>query len=314
MRHLAQATELRQLDLDGNGITDAGLEHLKGLTRLEVLSVNDTKVTDAGLEHVKDLTKLDSLYVGHTRVTEEGRTRLRARLSQCKIGDEATKESDQAVAECGRAIDRNPKDADAYLHRAVAWMERKEFDKMLADCEEIVRLLPDCGAAYAMRGVMWRQKKELDKALADFSRALKLQPDLGMPYVNRISIWCEKGDYEKAMNDCKEALRLAPNEAMAYNNVAWFQATCPDQRYRNGKEAVANATRACELSEGKNWCCVCTLAEAYAENGEFAKARESVAKALELAVKEEDRQVCRIRLELFKQNKPYRETPPGAIP
>ena len=72
---------------------------------------------------------------------------------------------------------------------------------------------------------------------------------------------------------------------------------------------MENATRACELTGERDWCSVCTLGEAYAENGDFEKARESAAKALTLASREEDKQICRARLELFKQGKPYREEP-----
>ncbi len=51
--------------------------------------------------------------------------------------------------------------------------------------------------------------------------------------------------------------------------------------------------------------CADTLAAAYAENGDFAKAREWQEKAIDLA-DEEGKTDGRARLELYKQGKPYR--------
>jgi hypothetical protein len=49
-------------------------------------------------------------------------------------------------------------------------------------------------------------------------------------------------------------------------------ATCPDARYRDGKLAVAAATRAAELTNWKDRNVLETLAAAYAEAGDFASA------------------------------------------
>ena len=35
------------------------------------------------------------------------------------------------------------------------------------------------------------------------------------------------------------------------NELAWLQATCPEAKARDGKQAVEHATRACELSAWK---------------------------------------------------------------
>jgi len=86
-----------------------------------------------------------------------------------------------------------------------------------------------------------------------------------------------------------------------------LQATCPDQRYRDGKNAVLKATQAYQLTDGKSWGHLDTLAAAYAESGDFEKAKELEAKAIEMVADEKDKQACRSRLELYKQGKPYRE-------
>ena len=43
-------TELEELGLSGNAITDAGLTHLAELPNLKRVTLYDTKVTDAGVD------------------------------------------------------------------------------------------------------------------------------------------------------------------------------------------------------------------------------------------------------------------------
>ena len=97
-------------------------------------------------------------------------------------------------------------------------------------------------------------------------------------------------------------------------HLAWLQATCPNEKYRNGKKAVENASRVCQWAEGKRWDCFDAFAAAYAESGDFEKAKEWEAKAIasaatDKAVTDKDKQELRSRLELYKQGKPYREEP-----
>jgi Flp pilus assembly protein TadD len=74
--------------------------------------------------------------------------------------------------------------------------------------------------------------------------------------------------------------------------------------FRNGEKAVASATRACELSDWKDWQCLRTLAAAHAEAGDFPKAIEWATKALELAP-EPAKEGVREHLSLYRNNKPF---------
>jgi hypothetical protein len=81
---------------------------------------------------------------------------------------------------------------------------------------------------------------------------------------------------------------------------------------RDGRKAIENARKACQLSGGKEWSYLVTFAAAYAESGHFDKAKFWEAKAIEMAttdksVTDKERAEARSRLELYKQGKPYRE-------
>lgn len=93
------------------------------------------------------------------------------------------------------------------------------------------------------------------------------------------------------------------------NALAWTLATSSAPNYRNGPEAVILALRASELTRFQDSDTLDTLATTYAETGSFDNAVKWQEAALKLirdagrAVPEELLQ----RLELYKQQMPYRE-------
>src|SRR5205814_4193515 len=105
----------------------------------------------------------------------------------------------------------------------------------------------------------------------------------------------------------REAIRLDPKSALAHNNLAWMLATGSDG-VRNGKRAVQHATRACELTAWKNSVFLDTLAAAYAEAGDFARAVEYQTKAADLAVGDKKQEAdLRRRIGLYERKQPYRD-------
>ncbi len=108
-------------------------------------------------------------------------------------------------------------------------------------------------------------------------KALQLNPD-ATTYAIRGTAHQKAKDYAKARDDYRTGLKLNPNELTALNNLAWMQATCPDDEFRDGAAAVELATRACQLTKFKVKDYVTTLAAAYAEVGDFKRATEQAEK------------------------------------
>jgi tetratricopeptide (TPR) repeat protein len=159
------------------------------------------------------------------------------------------------------------------------------------------------------RSLTWINKREYDQAIADCDRALELEPGYVLAHQNRGLAWYGKREYAKALEDYSKALRLYSGLASAYRHLAWLRATCPDQELRDGALAFGNASRAYQLSGGKEWSYSDTLAAAYAESGDFKQAVAWETKAIELAKDAASKQACRARLELYKSRKPYRDEP-----
>src|SRR5829696_3064008 len=122
----------------------------------------------------------------------------------------------------------------------------------------------------------------------------------------------EGGNYARALAGYEEAARLTPHDAEAHNDRAWLLATCPDARYRDGKRAVGSATRACELTNWRKSALLDTLAAAYAEAGDFARAARWQQETLDRTPEDDsDRKGFLHRLELYKAGNPYRAGPDG---
>ena len=82
-----------------------------------------------------------------------------------------------------------------------------------------------------------------------------------------------QGKTAEAVENYRWMLRVKPGDLSAANNLAWILATHPDQRFRNGAEAVdllrpLLGGRDCDSNF------LDTLAAAYAEAGRFEQARK----------------------------------------
>jgi Tfp pilus assembly protein PilF len=115
------------------------------------------------------------------------------------------------------------------------------------------------------------------------------------------------GQPELALRDLREAVRLMPKDPTANNSLAWFLATCPEERFRNGTEAVSATTKACELSQWERSGSIDTLAAAYAEVGDFDQATKYEKQSIDASLSPKKREEYEKRLALFQQRKPFRD-------
>jgi tetratricopeptide (TPR) repeat protein len=122
------------------------------------------------------------------------------------------------------------------------------------------------------------------------------------------------GQIEAALREYREVLRLYPDYTSALNNLAYHLATHPDEKIRNGPEAVRLARRACLLTANRSPYSLDTLAAALAETGQLTEAAVTARRALKLAESggfwELANDIQR-RLEWYDEQLPYRDA--GAV-
>jgi serine/threonine protein kinase len=143
-------------------------------------------------------------------------------------------------------------------------------------------------------------RDDLKSATKALVRALYLR---GKSRLKCTSAWME------TMEDYQKACNLNPNFAQVWNELALFQASCPETECRNGVDAVRSATRACDLTNWSKPTFLETLAAAYAETGDYDSAIDWQKKAINMLPKDEysiHHENMHSKLRLYQSYKPNR--------
>ena len=82
---------------------------------------------------------------------------------------------------------------------------------------------PRAAQAYNNRGIAWGKKGDLDQAISDFTMALEINPRYAQAYSNRGITWAETGDLERGLIDAKKALSLEPKNKSYQSIVAFLE-------------------------------------------------------------------------------------------
>ncbi|HTV39805.1 MAG TPA: protein kinase [Candidatus Sulfotelmatobacter sp.] len=115
------------------------------------------------------------------------------------------------------------------------------------------------------------------------------------------------GQVDKAIAMEREAIAsLSANNSDDFNEVAWTLATSPFPKMRNGSNAVVFAEKAVDETGHTNANIMDTLAAAYAEAGQFAKAAATEKEAVALLANADQKQDFAGRESLYKSSIPYR--------
>jgi tetratricopeptide (TPR) repeat protein len=146
-------------------------------------------------------------------------------------------------------------------------------------------------------------------ALGDFEKAISLEPNWPYAYCERAWLWSVEGERDKMLQDLNEAVVRAPSDYYSWMNRSWLLATAKNDVFRDGKQALEDATKACELSRWLEEDALDCLAAAHAENGDFAKAIEFQERAIARATYPNPE--YQKRLERYRAGKPYRNPFPA---
>ncbi len=125
-----------------------------------------------------------------------------------------------------------------------------------------------------------------------------------------LALWdCDACAYEEARVHIAKAvgiLSACNQEWNLRNRLAWMLATSDAAEVRDGPQAVAIATKACEETDFELATTLDTLAAAYAEIGEFDSAIKWGEQAVKFAPDAVKRERYTRHLEVFRSGKPWR--------
>jgi tetratricopeptide (TPR) repeat protein len=179
---------------------------------------------------------------------------------------------ERELADYDMAISIEPQNATYRLARAESWSARGRNALAMADYAEAIRLDPANPSIWVSRGNEWRKDHKIDQAIADFTQAIQLNPRYMPAYIARANVWKQIRRFDRAIQEFSDLIRLDPQDPVPRQTLARMLATSHEDQYRNGRWALEEATRACELSHWIDPDAYDTLAAACAETGDFASA------------------------------------------
>jgi tetratricopeptide (TPR) repeat protein len=214
----------------------------------------------------------------------------------------------KAMDEFTLSLKYNPDDGNARMNLAHALTLEKKYADAETQYAAILKTQPHNGEALMAYADLLKVEGRNAEALNHLESAIIFEPDFET-YMDVASLEYATGNSSQAVRHYRRAIGFK-QDVNALNNLAWILATCPDDSVRDGKEAVADAERACQLTSYKQPAMAGTLAAAYAEAGRFPEAIAMAELAIRLSNQagnasfaEANRQL----LQLYRAGQPYHE-------
>ncbi len=215
---------------------------------------------------------------------------------------------DAAIAEYRAAIAIRPELAQGHYNLGMALAKRGDLNAAIACYQKALQVDPGHVESQNNWGTVLARRGELDAAIDHFRLATKIDPDYAEAHYNLGTALLQKGKTAETISEWRQAARLQPDRAELVNQLAWMLATANDASVRDGREAVALARHAVELSGGRQPAILDTLAAAYAEAGQFSDALSTARQARNMAAEQHNPALAesiRARILLYEAKTPF---------
>ena len=180
----------------------------------------------------------------------------------------------------------------------------------LAEYREAIRLRPGDATLLNAAGVQLAALNQFDAALAEFYQAEALDPKYAIPHVEAAKVHFKLGRDAEGLAEFRAALRLEPDNYQTLATAAHYFAANENAAARDGKDALALALKANDLSGRIQPLVFDILGMAFADNGDFTNAVLCAQNALALAnaARMKDTGPLQTRLKLYESQQPWRES------
>jgi tetratricopeptide (TPR) repeat protein len=187
------------------------------------------------------------------------------------------KQYPEAITDCNKALENDPRCAEAYNNRgmALALLNRNNFPKAFADFDSalsiqplypdamqnlanmlfmvgnydsaivkfynFIQAFPNAVGGYNGLGASYMNKNMLDSAIVNFDKGIKLTTENAQLYFNRGLAYLKKNQFNSAMLDFNNSLTIDPNNGEVYYNraLAYRSLAMPTQAWQDIQTAIA---------------------------------------------------------------------------
>jgi serine/threonine protein kinase/lipoprotein NlpI len=123
-----------------------------------------------------------------------------------------------AIADFDKAIEINPRHTDAYNNRGNARYSLDNKQGAISDYNKAIETNPKYTKAYFNRGNARNDLGDQPAAIADYNKAIEIDPGYVNAYYRRGNARHRLGDNQAAIADYNKALQLDPKHINSYNN------------------------------------------------------------------------------------------------
>jgi arylsulfatase A-like enzyme/Flp pilus assembly protein TadD len=293
--------------------------------------------TDEAIQHYQKSVELFPTFA-------QAHDRLAHALNQKGRKEEARRHLEEAMTQYQQGLERNPQDAD--LHnwlgmaliqtdripagidhlRTTLRLQPKHGDALvnlgaalveqgeLEEAEEVLRPamgLPEVAAdACHVLGILMNKRGKVEEAVKLYEQSIALKPSKTAAIDELTGYYLGQRRFADAIRILRIGTEKVPNSVTYLNMLAKVLATCSDAQLRDGRAAVALASKASQLTDGREPSVLATLAAAYAESGDFAQAVDLARKALQLAGDAHQTDLAGLiqaQLDGYLKNQPFRD-------
>ncbi len=118
-----------------------------------------------------------------------------------------------AIADYTKAIEINPRYANAYINRGNAKNNLEDYYGAIFDYTKAIEINPRDANAYGNRGIVKDNLEDYYGAIADYTKAIEINPRYANAYVNRGIVNENLGDLQGACVDWRQASYLGYEDA-----------------------------------------------------------------------------------------------------
>jgi hypothetical protein len=115
-----------------------------------------------------------------------------------------------------KAIATNPKVAESYNNRGLAFYNLKRHQQAINDFSQAIRMKPQYAEAFNNRGNAYYALDQYQQAEADFNRSLQLKPRYAKAHLNRGLVYFQMRKIEESCKDFRRACDLGDCDGLQW--------------------------------------------------------------------------------------------------
>ena len=124
---------------------------------------------------------------------------------------------DQARNYWDKTIAVNPKQAEAYNNRGLAFYDLKLYQQAIEDYSQALRIKPDYAEAFNNRGNAYYAMDQYEKAEEDFNQSLQFKPRYSKAHLNRGLVYFQMQKMDQACDDFRRACDLGECDGLQWS-------------------------------------------------------------------------------------------------